>query len=173
MKVAILIPPKDFKDESVSQAKLMLEKWDVEPVITSYSTKECVGYHGAVYKPQINANRISASDFDGIILIDGNGVDSYKLYDFRPLLDLVKLFSDKNKPVCAINNSIKILARANIIQNLKVAMPKDEESRRLVILYRGVPSNNDMETEKNIMTLNNSELVEDFMDALLDKLGAR
>ena len=51
MRVAIFLPPKDFRDETVSMIKLILEKWKVDGVITSYTTKECVGRHGAVYKP--------------------------------------------------------------------------------------------------------------------------
>ncbi|MDE1860609.1 MAG: DJ-1/PfpI family protein [Candidatus Micrarchaeota archaeon] len=173
MKVAILIPPNDFKDESVSSSKAMLERWDVTPVITSYSNKDCVGQHGAVYKPDINTGRLNPDDFDAIIFIDGNGVDSYKLYDFRPLLDTVKRFSDRKKPVCAIGNSVKIIARANIIQNVKVAAPKDEETNRLVALYRGIKSENAIESDKGIMTLNNSELVDDFVGLLLEKLGVK
>ena len=49
MRVVMLIPPKDFRDESVSSIKNMLEKWGVEVVLASYSKKECVGSHGAVY----------------------------------------------------------------------------------------------------------------------------
>jgi putative intracellular protease/amidase len=173
MKVAMLIAPKDFKDESVSKAKLMLEKWGIGVTITSYSTRDCVGYHGAVYRPDMNAARIDPNEFDAIILIDGKGVDDYKLYDFRPLLDTVKLFQMKGKPIAAINNAIKIIARANIITNIKIAMPKDEESRRLITLYHGTPSRNEMEDEKNILTLSNSDKVYDFADMIVTKLGAK
>lgn len=173
MKVAMFIAPRDFKDESVSKAKLMFEKWGIDVVITSYSTHDCVGYHGAVYKLDLNAARIDPSEFDALLLIDGKGIDDHKLYDFRPLLDTVKIFSMKSKPIAAINNSIKIVARANIISNVKIAMPKDDESRRLIILYHGVPSRNEIEDDKNIMTLSNSEKVYDFADLLVSKLGAK
>ncbi len=169
----MLIAPKDFKDESVSKTKLMLEKWGIEVSITSYSTHDCVGYHGAVYKPDLNAAKIDPNVFDAIILIDGKGVDDYKLYDFRPLLDTVKLFQMRNKPIAAINNAIKIIARANIISNVKVAVPKDEESRRLITLYHGAQSRNEIEGDKNIYTLSNPERVYDFADMLVSKLGAK
>lgn len=173
MKVAMLIAPKDFKDESVSKAKLMLEKWGIEVSITSYSTHDCVGYHGAVYKPDLNAARIDPESFDALILVDGSGVDEYKLYDFRPLLDTVKLFSMRNKPIAAINNAIKIVARANIINNVKIAMPKDEETRRLIQLYHGTPSKNEIEVDKMIFTLSNPDKVYDFADLIVSKLGAK
>lgn len=173
MKIAMLIAPKNFKDESVSKAKLMLEKWGIEVTITSYSTHDCIGYHGAVYTPDLNAGRLNANDFDALLLIDGAGVDDYKLYDFRQLLDTVKLFQMKNKPIAAINNAIKIIARANIITNVKVAMPKDEESRRLIILYHGTPSKSEIEDDKGILTLSNPDKIIDFADLIIQRLGAK
>lgn len=173
MKVAMLIAPKDFKDESVSHTKAMLEKWGISVTITSYSTHDCVGYHGAVYKPDINAAHVKPDDFDAIVLVDGKGVDDYKLYDFRPLLDTVKLFQMRSKPIAAINNAIKIVARANIISSVKVAAPKDEETRRLIALYHGIPSRNEIEDDKGIMTLSNPDKIYDFADLLVAKLGAK
>ena len=173
MKVAILVSPKDFKDESLSNLKLMLDKWGVESVLTSYSTHELVGYHGAVYNAGINAAKIVPGDFDAIILIDGKGVDEYKLYDFRQLLDMIKLFSDKKKIIAAIGNSMKIVARANIVSNVKIATPKDEDTKRLVILYHGIPSKEELEFDKNILTLSNNDKILDFSDLLLKKLGAK
>lgn len=173
MKVAILVPPKDFKDESLSNLKLMLDKWGVGLVLTSYSTHELVGYHGAVYNADINAAKIAPGDFDALILVDGKGVDEYKLYDFRQLLDTVKLFYEKKKIVAAIGNSMKIIARANIISGVKIATPKDEETSRLVILYHGIPSKEELEFDKNILTLSNNDKIINFSDLLLKKLGAK
>jgi putative intracellular protease/amidase len=173
MKVALLVAPKDFKDESVAQLKLMLGKWDVQAVITSYSTHDCVGYHGAVYAPQINSARITPDEFDALVLIDGKGVDSYKLYDFRPLLDTVKLFSMRNKMIASIGNATKIVARANVVSNVKVAMPSDDDARRLIILYHGTPSKEDVEYDKGILTLSNNDKILPFADLMLQKLGAK
>jgi putative intracellular protease/amidase len=172
MKVAILVSPKDFKDESLSKVKLMLDKWGVQSVLTSYSTHELVGYHGAVYNADMNAAKIVPDEFDAIILIDGKGVEEYKLYDFRQLLDTMKLFSMKGKLIASIGNATKIIARSNIIANTKIAVPKDEDTRRLVVLYHGTPSSEALEFDKNILTLGNNERILDFSNLLLKKLGA-
>ena len=173
MRIAMLIPPKDFKDESVSSAKSMLVKWGVEVVITSYSTKACRGYHGAVYNPELNAGRIKSADFDGILLIDGPGVDSYKLYDFRPLLDTLSVFANSGKIIAGIDNAVKIIARANVVSDLKVATPKDEETKRLVQLYHGKVSDNGLEDQRNIITLSDPEKIGTLLEAILKKLGAK
>lgn len=173
MKVALLVAPKDFRDESVSNLMMMLSKWGIDYAVTSYTTKDCVGYHGAVYRPSVNAENLRADDFDALVLVDGKGIDSSRLYDFRPLLDKVKVFSDRQKVIAAIDNSIKIISRANIIQNTKIAMPKDEEARRLALLYHAIASKSEVESDKNIVTLSNPDKILDFADALIRKLGAR
>jgi len=173
VKVAIFVPPKDFRDETLSMLKLILEKWNVEKVITSYTTKECVGKHGAVYKPDMNTAKIDPSGFDSILLVDGEGVEAYKLYDFRPLLDLVKRFYDSKKIVGAIGNAIKIIARANIIMNTKISAPVDEEMQRLMRIYYGINSPMEVEFDKNILTARNPENAEAFAQLLLEKLGVK
>ncbi len=173
MRAAILVPPKDFKDESVSNLRTMLGKWGIECVLTSYSTSELVGYHGAVYNVELNSAKISPDEFDVLILVDGKGVDEYRLYDFRQLLDLVKLFSMRKKLVAGIGNSLKIIARANIISGVKIAPVKDEDTRRLVALYHGIESKEDPEFDKGILTLGSNDKILVFIDILLRRLGAK
>lgn len=172
MRFLIFLPPNDFKDESVAMVKTFFDRWSVEYKITSYANKECVGYHGARYMPDVNTNKVSTNDFDGIILIDGKGVDTYKLYEFRPLLDILLLFNEKNKIIGAINNSIKIVARANIVKDRKISMPKDEELRRLVILFHGTPSDESIEISKNIITIKDSQGLEGPLTTMLQHIGA-
>ena len=68
---------------------------------------------------------------------------------------------------------MKIIARANIISGVKIAAPKDEETSRLVILYHGTPSKEELEFDKNILTLSNNDKIINFSDLLLKKLGAK
>ncbi len=171
MKFLIFIPQKDFRDETVSMLKLFFDKWDVGYQITSFTTKECMGSHGAVYTPTLHTGKASAADFDGIVLVDGKGVDEYRLYEYRPLLDILLQFSIKNKKVAGIGNAIKALARANIIKDKKISMPRDEEARRMVLLFHGVASQNAAEISGNIVTIGDSANLERAMQEVLGGLG--
>lgn len=172
MKLAIFLPPRDFKDESASMIKLFLDKWGVKYDITSYTSKDCIGSHGAVYRPTINTGKVSSSEYGGIILVDGNGVESYKLYDYRPLLDLVMNFNNARKYIVGIDNVVKILARANIIKDRKVATDgKDKEELRLITLFRGIPSENGLEVAGNLITVKDSSMIEESMQAILEHIG--
>lgn len=173
MKVVIVIPPKDFRDETVSHAKMMMEKWGVTPVIASYTAKECVGYHGAVYKPDINASRIEPSEYDALLLVNGVGVEGYKLYEFRPLLDLVKGFVSNKKIVAAIGNSVKIITKSNVITDAAIASPDDDEIKRNIRIYRGTESESEVEFDKNLLTAKGDSNTDQFIDTLLEKLGAK
>jgi len=171
MRLLIFITPKDFKDETVSELKLFFDKWEVEYKIGSYTSNDCVGYHGAVYKPEVNVYKTSTLDFDGIVLVDGTGIESYKMYEYRPLLDLVMKFNDSRKHILAVGNAVKILARANVINGKRIAAPDDTEIKRLVILFHGVPSDENLSIADNLVTIKGSDSIEESMGKVLSHMG--
>ncbi len=173
MKAAIVIPPKEFKDESLSRIMLMLGKWNLETALTSYTKTECVGSHGAVYRPDINTARVDPSDYDAIILLDGNGVDSYRLFEFRPLLDLVSRFSKSGKVVFGIGNAVKIMACAGVIDERKVAAIEDEDTRKMIRVNRGTISNKSVEADQNIITGKETADIPSAADLMLVRLGLK
>ena len=166
----IFIPPKEFRDESISLIKLFFDKWDVKYDITSYTSNICTGTHGATYTPDIHTGKVAWEEYDGIVLIDGAGVESYKLYDYRPLLDLLLRFNNAKKFIVGIDNAVKIPARANIVKDRPVATD-DKETIRLVKLFHGVPSANVLELSGNLITIKKASDVEDSMPKVLEHIG--
>ncbi len=173
MNVAIIVPPQDFRDETVSRAVNLLEKWGVNAIVASSTTGQCTGYHGAKFKSNILLKDVTTENFDGIILPDGPGIESYKTYDDRHLLDILKHFNSRERPIACVGNALKVLARANIISNIKVARPTDKETARLVDLFRGVITDSDFEANGNIITLSSNDHMESIIDAILDRLNIR
>jgi putative intracellular protease/amidase len=169
MRLAVFIPQKEFRDESLHLMTLILTKCGVNYSITSYG-KGGLGIHGAVVKADLRPEQVTTDQFDGIVLIDGTGVDEQKLYDYRPLLDLVMHFSETNKYIVAVGNAAKIPIRANIVKGKKIAVG-DDETMRLARLFYGIPSNNDVEAMGNLITIKNSKAIEESMDVWLQKLG--
>lgn len=172
MRFLIFIPPKDFRDESLSLIRLFLDKWGIRYMITSYTQSPCVGSHGAVIRPDINTSRVNADEYDGIVLIDGSGIEEYKLYDYRPLLDLMLMFNNRKGFIISISNTAKIPARANVVKDLSIATD-DEESKRLVRLFHGVPSEKPYEINGNIIAIKNYGEIEESMQVILDRIGAK
>lgn len=170
MRFLIFLPPKEFRDESASIVKLFFDKWDVDYKITSYTSSNCTGSHGAIYKTDINTSSVSSDGYDGIVLIDGNGIDLYKLYDYRPLLDLMLKFNNAKKYIIGISNSVKIPARANIIKDRRVSTG-DKDTLRLVNLFHGIQSENSLEMSGNLITIKDAADVEDLMQRILEYMG--
>jgi putative intracellular protease/amidase len=166
VKVAILVAPRDFKDETVSRLQLFFGKNDIESQIVSLTTKPCAGYHGAVVKPAMDASSIEAGAFDLLLIADGPGVESLKLYDYRPLLDVVRAFYENSRKLAGIGNGIKVLARANVIKDTRIAKT-DGETERMVLLYRGKPSDDFVVSDGNIITASSVDNVPDLVAALL------
>ena len=173
MKFLIFVPPKDYRDESLKAVRLFLERWGVKYATSSYTKSDSsIGSHGAIAKIDLNTNKANPDDYDGIILVDGQGIEDYKIYDFRPLLDLINLFLHMKKKVVSIGNASKVLAKANIIKGRPISVPKDAETRKIVATFHGIPSEKSIEISENIITMSGSEL-EESMHALLEHIGIK
>lgn len=165
---AIFVPSKDFKDETLSLIRLLLEKWNTPYKIVGYS-KAAIGMHGAMCKIDMQPTDIK-TDYNGIIFIDGLGIDESKIYDYRPLLETVIRLNDAKRPIMAVGNAVKIPARANIIKGKKLVVC-DQDSKGMVSLFYGVPSGNKIEVSGNIITVRDARAVEDNADIILQNLG--
>lgn len=171
VSVAVIIPPRNFRDETISMLGLLLAKKDIKRILASVNPKACTGYHGAVVKPDTTFKELDPARTSAIILADGPGVDAFKLYDYMPLLDIVKAFHDHNRVVAVIGNGIKIAARANVLRDTKVAASADKEEDDLVRLYRGVPAKGHLVLDKNVLTLSNPERIDELVVRLSEVLG--
>jgi len=172
IKVAIVIPPKNFRDETLSTLDLLLAKKDIKKEVSGFTSKDCVGFHGAVVKPDSKILSLDPVSTSALILADGPGVDSLKLYDYRPLLDIVKSFHDNKKVIVGIGNGIKIVARANIVRDTKIAS-NDKDVEKLVSLYRGLAvTNNYLVRDKSIITLSDPNKIDELVTLLSEELGS-
>ena len=170
MNFAVFVPPREFKDESLSAVRMFLDKWGVQYQIASYGSKDCTGYHGSTCRKDIDALKINPMDYDGVIIVDGVGIDSTRLYEFRPLLDMVMLFNSSGKKIVAFGNAVKILARANIIKNRRIAV-RDGEAKRLVTLFHGVPTDGPIEVSDGLITIDSQVDMEGSIKKMLDSMG--
>ncbi|MGC8567862.1 MAG: DJ-1/PfpI family protein [Candidatus Micrarchaeia archaeon] len=170
MKMLTFITKTDFKDESLSLVKTFFEKWKIENTIATYSATQATGYHGSMLPVGIDMAKAKPADYEGIVLIDGKGIESSRIYEYRPLLDMVTMFNNANKYIIAFDNAIKVVARANIIANKRVSA-YDTELKRLVLLFHGIPVEEPIVRFNNLITLGNSKLIENQMVNILKYIG--
>ncbi len=174
MKILIFIPPSHFKDDPLNMAKLFFDKHGINYTISSYTSHECIGSQGSTQKPDINTNQAISSDYDGMLIVGGTGIERYKLNEFRPLLDLLLNFNKNNKKICAIGNSVSLIAKSNIIKDKKIAVAADKKLRDIITLFRGIPSDKSFEISGNITTISDREYdhLEEGMIAFISHLDA-
>lgn len=170
VSVAVIIPPRNFRDETVSMLDLLLSKKDIKKIVASVNQRDCTGFHGAVVKPDATFDGLDPVRISAIILADGPGVDSFKMYDYRPLLDLVKRFHDNKRMVVGIGNGIKVVARSNVLKGTKVAST-ESETENLVTLYHGVPAKGHLVLDKDVLTLSDPGKIDELVVCLSEALG--
>lgn len=172
MKCLVFIAHSGFHDETLGTVKLFFSKWGVEHTVTSYSNTSCNGFHGASVKPSVNTGSVDPANYDSLLLVDSKG-DEGKVYEYRPLLELLFNFNRMGKSICAIDNSIGALAKANIIKNRRISLPEDKQARSMVMLFHGVPSKRKVEVDGNICTIGDPESLESSMPVWIAALGLK
>ena len=171
MAILIVLPNEEFRDESVNTTRLFLDKWRVPYSFASFGTGMCRGSHGESLRHDLGAAQARPAEFDALVLIDGDGVEAQRLYEYRPMLDLVARFSQARKLICAIGNTMKIAARANVVNGKRFAEAPDEDTRSLMLLFNGVPSANAFEVSDNLMTVRDSGQLSQAIQELLKRIG--
>ncbi|VVB77231.1 DJ-1/PfpI family protein [uncultured archaeon] len=170
VKVAIVIPPKNFKDETLSMLSLLLSKKDIRSLVAGFGAKDSLGSHGAVAKLDVAVTSLDPATVDALIIADGPGVDSFRLYEYRPLLEIVRAFHESKRLVVGVGNGIKVLAKANVIRDAKIAAA-DKETASLVALYHGLQTDSTLVLDKNVITLSDSSKMEQLAERVAAALG--
>jgi protease I len=75
------------------------------------------GKHGLTAKPDITADKVSAADFDGVVVPGGWCPDKLRRYD--TVLNFVRQMNQQNKIVASICHGGWVLASANIVRGCK------------------------------------------------------
>ena len=66
-----------------------------------------------------------------------------------------------------------MLARANIVKGIKVATPDEEEAKRLVLLFHGIPTQDAYMISDNISTIRDSNGMDPAILEMLSRLGVK
>lgn len=155
MGFLVYIPQTGFGDETLEMVELFLHKWGIEYKIASLGVRECVGSHGARREVDVDIRSVPKEEYDGLIIADGKGIDEHRIFEYRPFLDFVNILINRKKFVCAINNGVKVLARANVIKDRKIAVC-DKNVSDMVSLFRGIPTSNGIEISEKMISVNGS-----------------
>lgn len=115
MKVLLVIPPENFRDEELAKPVELFEKEKIQYDIASTRKGECKGMLGARASATLTLEEVDPSVYAGIVIVGGTGSPVH-LWENEMLAQLVKYFAKNNRLVAAICLSPVVLARAGILK---------------------------------------------------------
>lgn len=118
-RIAILAE-EGFEDSELVEPLRAMKDADARVVVVGSGSKECYrGKRGrANIKVDVTADKVSAEDFDAIIVPGGYAADKMRLH--QPMIDLVRKVHDLGRVVAAICHGPQLLISADIVRGRRV-----------------------------------------------------
>lgn len=144
-RVLIVIAPRNFRDEELTEPIHYLEKNGIAYDVISTSKGLATGMLGGKMLIEKTIKEVEGdgiSGYTGIMIIGGGGSPTY-LWDNTSLQELVRQFNDEGKIISAICLSPPILARAGVLKGKMATVwnddPAIEEIRRGGGIFKSDP----------------------------------
>jgi protease I len=164
--VLLIIPAQNFNEEEYLIITGALERSGIKIFIASDSNFLCVGSNGMKVKNDVQLYNIHESNFDGLILVGGNGMRNY--WSNKAIHSTAGKFAKSKKTIGAICSAPIILAKAGLLSGSATCHADDKkELEREGINYKDLP----VVTEKNIITAQNPTSAAEFAKAFLYELS--
>lgn len=114
-RIAILAE-EDFEDSELIEPVRAMKDAEAKVLVVGSGSQE--GYRGkrgkATIEVDVAANKVSADDFDAIIVPGGYAPDKMRLY--QPMIDLVQKVYYSGRVVAAIGHGLQLLISADIVR---------------------------------------------------------
>jgi len=120
MKVVVLLA-EGFEEIEFSTIVDILRRAGVDVTAAGLKGGIIDGAHGVKVTPDIPIDRVTADDFD-VIILPGGYPGFVNLGEDRRVLKLVKEMKDKNKYVTAICGAPSVLAKAGVLQGKRATI---------------------------------------------------
>ncbi len=118
-KKVIILVEEIFNDHEFWYPYYRLKEAGAQVVVVGSGSADAYrGKSGTVAKPDVSADQVSASEFDGIIIPGGYAPDHMRRYP--AMVQLVKAIFEAGKVVAAICHAGWMLASAEILEGRKV-----------------------------------------------------
>jgi protease I len=167
--ILYFLPASYFNEEEFFITKNLLEKNGFKSFTASDTWNMCEGTNGKKFKPDLRIENINSNNFEGIVLIGGDGAKNYQ-YNSQ-LHKKINDFNKQNKIIGAICIAPIILAAAGLL-NGRSATCFPEVKQDLLkpgIDYKDLP----VIIDKKIITANGPAASIEFAESILFLLNKR
>lgn len=165
--VVMIIAPKDFRDEELSEPKKIFEQAGMTVSVASSTLGRVTGMNGETVTPDLPISKINVMNFDAIVFVGGTGAQAY--FKSNTIMELVRTAYDNQKIIGAICIAPTILANAGILNGKKATCYPSEASglRSCGAFYTG----SEIEIAGKIVTANGPSAARDFARIIIALLG--
>ncbi|MBK7853306.1 MAG: DJ-1/PfpI family protein [Bacteroidetes bacterium] len=164
-KVVFIVPPELFRDEELLRPMEILNLEGIQTDIASTVIKTITGMKGTEINATIKISEIDPEDYDSLIVIGGTGTQTH-LWNYRPLLLILKRAHEEGKLVGGICSGSVVLAHSGILAGKKAttfpAISYFTELKRSGAIYN--PSG--IEVVDNIITGSGPDAANEFGKAI-------
>jgi len=169
MKVLIVVPPENFRDEELAGPIAEFEKAGIQYDIASTKKGVCRGMLGARATASLSLEEVEPSVYAGIVIVGGSGSPVH-LWNSDLLVQLVKYFSKSNRLVAAICLSPVVLARAGILKGKKATCFESPPATKEMLRAGADLSAGPVVVDGNVITANGPAAAGEFAGAVVRAL---
>ena len=161
MKVLIVIPPENFRDEELAKPFSAFEREKIPYDIASTRRGECRGMLGARATSTLTLEEVDPSGYAAIVIVGGMGSPVH-LWNNEMLWQLVRYFAKNGKIVAAICLSPVVLAHAGILKGRKATCYESPSSTKEMLKGGANLAADPVVVDGNIITANGPAAAESF-----------
>jgi len=127
-KVAMIIAPRNFRDEEYFQPKVVLQaEGAMIDTIADTKEEEATGMKGGKAKIDKTLDKAKAVDYGAVVFVGGSGAAKY--FTNQKAISLAKEAVEANKVVGAICIAPSILANAGVLEGKKATCFSSEKQK--------------------------------------------
>ena len=169
MKILVVIPPDQFRDEELAEPLAAFQNAGSSFEVASTRRGTCKGMLGTQAMANFSLEEVEPGEYAGIVIVGGSGSPAH-LWDNEILINLVKYFHKNRKLVAAICLSPVVLAQAGILKERTATCYMSPASKREIINGGAHISEKDVVVDDSIITANGPAAAKEFAGAIIHHL---
>lgn len=170
-KIALIIAPKDFKDEEYIIPKQVFESSDFLVDTISYKFGPAIGVDGNTAKVDILAKNLKIADYSAIVFVGGPGAVNY--FEDQEAYRIIKDAVSENKILAGICIAPVILAKAGALKNKQATVwssPTDKKAIRILEQEGAEFVDRSVVVDNKIVTANGPKSAQEFAQRIVKSL---
>lgn len=169
MKVLVVIPPENFRDEELADPVAAFQNAGIDFDIASTKRGVCRGMLGARASASLSFEDVDPGEYEGIVIVGGSGSPVH-LWNDEMLKKLVQYFYKNRKVVAAICLSPVVLANAGVLKEKTVTCYISPASKREILKVGARLTENPVVVDGSVITANGPAAAKEFAAAIIRHL---